>query len=87
MKIGGIPLALVAILAIMSVVACGSSATPAPEFPTDVTENTLPSVVQVITSSGSGKGSIVSEDGLVVTNRQVVEGERRVTIRLATGEE
>ena len=72
---------------ILVVVACGASATPAPESPTDVTENALPSVVQIITSSGSGTGFIVSENGLVVTNRHVVEGQRRVTIRLATGEE
>ena len=52
-----------------------------------MTESALPSVVQIITGSGSGTGFIASEDGLVVTNKHVVEGERRVTIRLATGEE
>ena len=77
----------VVVLAILTAVACNSSATTAPETPTDVTENALPSVVQIITSSGSGTGFIVSENGLVVTNKHVVEGERRVTVRLRTGEE
>ena len=75
MKVSGILTPLAAMLAILAALACGASATPAPESPTDVTENALPSVVQVITSSGSGTGFIV------------VEGQRRVTIRLATGEE
>ena len=78
---------LVVALSILAAIACGASTTPLPESPTDVTENALPSVVQIITSSGSGTGFIVSEDGLVVTNKHVVEGQRRVTVRLATGEE
>ena len=86
-KVGSPLLAFLAILSILVALACGASATTEPESPTDVTENALPSVVQIITSSGSGTGFIVSEDGLVVTNRHVVEGQRRVTIRLATGEE
>ena len=87
MKISDILIAAIAVLAILAALACGASATHVPESPTDVTENALPSVVQIITSSGSGTGFIVSEDGLVVTNKHVVEGQRRVTIRLATGEE
>ena len=67
MKVSGILTTLAAMLAILTLLACGTSATPAPESPRDVTENALPSVVQVITSSGSGTGFIVSEDGLVVT--------------------
>ncbi len=76
-----------ALLFILATLACVTSATPAPESPTDVIENALPSVVQIITASGSGTGFIVSDNGLVVTNKHVVEGERRVAIRLATGEE
>ena len=87
MKINIILPTAIALLAILTALGCGASATPAPESPTDVTENALPSVVQIITGSGSGTGFIVSEDGLVVTNKHVVEGQRRVTIRLATGEE
>ena len=87
MKISSTIPAVITILALLAALACGASATSAPESPTDVTENALPSVVQIITSSGSGTGFIVSENGLVVTNKHVVEGQRRVTIRLATGEE
>ena len=53
----------------------------------DVTENALPSVVQIIAGSGSGSGFILNEGGLVVTNKHVVEGSSRVTVRLATGGE
>ena len=53
----------------------------------DVTENALPSVVQIIAGSGSGTGFIINENGLTVTNRHVVEGNNRVAVRLATGEE
>ena len=87
MKIKCLLTAAVAVLAILATLACGGAATPSPESPTDITENALPSVVQIITDSGSGTGFIVSEDGLVVTNKHVVEDERRVAIRLATGEE
>lgn len=52
--------------------------------PADVMENALPSVVQVISRNGSGSGFIVNEDGLVVTNEHVVEGDDRVQIRLGT---
>ncbi len=53
----------------------------------DVTENALPSVVQIIAGSGSGTGFIINENGLTVTNRHVVEGNNRIAVRLATGEE
>ena len=53
----------------------------------DVTENALPSVVQIIAGSGSGTGFIINEGGLTVTNRHVVEGNNQVAVRLATGEE
>ena len=53
----------------------------------DVTENALPSVAQIIAGSGSGSGFIINEGGLVVTNKHVVEGSNRVTVRLAAGGE
>ena len=53
----------------------------------DVTENALPSVAQIIAGSGSGSGFILNEGGLVVTNKHVVEGSSRVTVRLAAGGE
>ena len=51
----------------------------------DVVEKVLPSVVQIIASSGSGTGFIVNESGLVVTNKHVVQGSAQVSLRLATG--
>ena len=51
----------------------------------DVMQNALPSVVQVITSQGVGSGFIVNEDGLVVTNRHVVEGSDDLRVNLSTG--
>lgn len=87
MKLSGALTATAAILAILAALACGASATPAPDSVTDVTEQALPSVVQIITDSGSGTGFIVSEDGLLVTNRHIVGSARRVTILTATGEE
>ena len=53
----------------------------------DVTENALPSVVQIVASPGSGTGFIINENGLMVTNKHVVEGNNRITVRLTTGEE
>ena len=53
----------------------------------DVVQRVLPGVVQISTSSGTGTGFIVSADGLVVTNRHVVGGDNRVTVRLVTGEQ
>ena len=87
MKPSGLLTALAAILAVLVVTACGGAANSPPDSVMDVTGKALPSVVHVITGSGSGSGFIVSENGLVVTNRHVVEGIRRVTVILATGEE
>ena len=53
----------------------------------DVTENALPSVVQIVASPGSGTGFIINENGLMVTNKHVVERNNRITVRLTTGEE
>ncbi|PSB67728.1 serine protease [filamentous cyanobacterium CCP1] len=46
-----------------------------------------PAVVAIETRTGSGSGSIVSEDGLVLTNAHVVRGSQTVTVRLADGRE
>ena len=53
----------------------------------DVAENALPSVVQIIAGSGTGTGFIINEDGLVVTNKHVVDGNKQVAVRLVTGNE
>ncbi len=86
MKLSAALTAIAAILTILTALACGAAA-PAPDSVADVTEQALPSVVQIITGSGSGTGFIVSESGLVVTNRHIVGSARRVTVLTATGEE
>ena len=53
----------------------------------DVVENALPSVVQIIAGGGTGSGFILNEDGLLVTNKHVVNGSSRVTIRFTSGDE
>ena len=52
----------------------------------DIVENALPSVVQIISGTGSGTGFIANESGLVVTNKHVVYGAREVTLRLVSGD-
>lgn len=44
-----------------------------------------PAVVSIETSDGSGSGSIISPDGLVLTNAHVVSGERTVEVILSDG--
>ena len=53
----------------------------------DVVENALPSVVHIIAGSETGTGFIINEDGLVVTNKHVVEGNSQITVRLVDGTE
>ena len=70
------------------------AATPAPALPyyppklplPEMIQNALPSIAEILTSSGTGTGFIVHEDGLAITNRHVVEGNSSVDIRLASGE-
>ncbi len=52
----------------------------------DVVENTLLSVVHIIAGSGTGTGFIISEDGLVVTNKHVVGDSSQVVVRFANGD-
>ena len=53
----------------------------------DVVDKALPSVVQIVTSTSSGTGFIITTDGLVVTNRHVVGGAANVALGLVTGEQ
>ena len=59
--------------------------TSTPTLASMVEEVTL-GVVQIITSSGTGSGFIIDEEGLVVTNAHVVEGFAMVDVRLANGQ-
>ena len=51
----------------------------------DMVENALRSLVEIQTAFGSGTGFIVNSDGLVVTNRHVVQGVDRANLRLVSG--
>ena len=50
-----------------------------------VVEDARRSIVEIFTASGTGTGFIVTSEGVVVTNRHVVDGSRDVRIRLETG--
>ena len=47
----------------------------------------IPAVVSIETEFGSGSGSIVNSDGLVLTNAHVVDNESTVTVKLEDGRE
>ena len=51
----------------------------------DIVENALRSIVEIQTTSGGGTGFIINSDGLVVTNKHVIEGTSRVTLRETSG--
>ena len=51
----------------------------------DMVENALRSLVEIQTVFGGGTGFIVNSDGLVVTNRHVVQGVDRANLRLVSG--
>ena len=69
-------------MALAGLMACASEPPPV----SDVMDNALPSIVEILGESGTGTGFIIDEAGLVVTNRHIVEGDDRVLIRVATGE-
>ncbi|MDY7013233.1 MAG: trypsin-like peptidase domain-containing protein, partial [Cyanobacteriota bacterium] len=51
-----------------------------------VYEIASPAVVSIKTRDGNGSGSIITSDGLVLTNAHVIEGERTVEVILANGQ-
>ncbi|MBD2459629.1 trypsin-like peptidase domain-containing protein [Oscillatoria sp. FACHB-1407] len=52
-----------------------------------VYQQASPAVVSIETRDGTGSGSIISPDGLILTNAHVVGDERSVTVSLADGRE
>jgi len=51
----------------------------------DAVSAVLPSAVSIVTKEGSGSGVIVSSDGWILTNRHVVDCEKRVKVTFADG--
>jgi S1-C subfamily serine protease len=51
-----------------------------------VYQNANPSVVYIITPSGSGSGFVYSQDGMIVTNNHVVAGTRSFEVVFANGD-
>ena len=49
-------------------------------------QETNPSVVYIVTPSGSGSGFVYSDEGHIVTNNHVVEGSSRIEVVFANGE-
>jgi len=51
----------------------------------DLVAGVEPSIVTIVTSSGSGSGVVYTTDGLLITNEHVVRGETRVQVAFADG--
>jgi serine protease Do len=52
-----------------------------------VYQQASPAVVSIDAANGTGSGSIIRSDGLILTNAHVVQGARTVTVRLDDGRE
>ena len=52
----------------------------------EIVSRALPAVVTIRSGQGSGSGFFISDTGLVVTNRHVVEGSQRVSVITSKGE-
>ena len=81
----------------LSTAACSSAGEAADAAPQDrrnsrealtipqIVDEVQPSVVTVLTGSGSGSGVIYDDDGTVVTNEHVVRGQEQVRLSFADG--
>jgi S1-C subfamily serine protease len=84
-----VSIALVAGGYLLATVRPGDGGEPSADEPVEpvasVASSLLPSVVQLETSDGIGSGVVYEARGLIVTAAHVVEGARRLTVRLADG--
>lgn len=63
-----------------------SEANAGAELPTqEIVENAIPAVVRLSSPEGWGTGFLVTDTGVIVTNRHVVEGRNSMTVRFSDG--
>jgi S1-C subfamily serine protease len=56
------------------------------ELPTqEIVENAIPAVVRLSSPEGWGTGFLITDTGVIATNRHVVEGRNSMTVRLSNG--
>ena len=56
------------------------------ELPTDeIVANAIPAVVRLSSPEGWGTGFLITDTGVIATNRHVVEGRNSMTVRLSNG--
>lgn len=60
---------------------------PEEDINVQVYQAASPAVVGIETATGGGSGSIISPDGLILTNAHVVSGLETVTVKLSDGQE
>ncbi|MEK6743430.1 MAG: trypsin-like peptidase domain-containing protein [Nitrospirota bacterium] len=75
---------LVAVIGVIAVVILAYRATRPPSW-ADVMENAKKSIVVVKTATGAGTGFLISQNGDIITNAQVIGKEKAVEVRLYSG--
>jgi len=69
-------------------VAASSTTVESESIPLEqIVHNSLPAIVLVKTSAGSGSGFFITDEGLIATNAHVVEGQQSATIVTSGGKE